>query len=37
MEELVLDFIEDGSLTPIDIVSEITGLAYEETNYERLK
>lgn len=30
MEELVLDFVEKGSLTPIDIVSDITGLTYEE-------
>ena len=30
MEEFVLDFVEDGSITPIDIVIEITGLSYEE-------
>ena len=30
MEEFVLDFIEEGSITPIDIVMEITGLTYEE-------
>lgn len=29
-DEFVLDFVEDGSMTPIDIVSEITGLTYEE-------
>jgi hypothetical protein len=30
MEEFVLDFVEEGSITPIDIVMEITGLTYEE-------
>ena len=30
MEEFVLDFVEEGSITPIDIVIEITGLTYEE-------
>ena len=30
MEEYVLDFVEKDSLTPIDIVSDITGLTYEE-------
>jgi len=30
MEEFVLDFVEEGSITPIDIVMEVTGLTYEE-------
>ena len=30
MDEFVLDFVEEGSITPIDIVIEITGLTYEE-------
>ena len=30
LEEFVLDFVEVGSITPIDIVMEITGLTYEE-------
>jgi len=30
VEEFVEDFTSDGDLTPIDIVSEITGLTYEE-------
>ena len=30
MEEFVLDFVEEGSFTPIDIVMEVTGLTYEE-------
>lgn len=30
MEEFVLDFVENGSITPIDIVMEVTGLTYEE-------
>ena len=29
-EEFVQDFTSDGELTPIDIVSEITGLTYDE-------
>ena len=29
-EEFVEDFTSDGELTPIDIVSEITGLPYDE-------
>jgi hypothetical protein len=29
-EEFVEDFTSDGELTPIDIVSEITGLTYDE-------
>ena len=29
-DEFVLDFTELGSITPIDIVSEITGLSYDE-------
>lgn len=29
-EEFVEDFTYDGELTPIDIVSEITGLTYDE-------
>ncbi len=29
-EEFVEDFTADGELTPIDIVSEITGLTYDE-------
>ena len=30
MEEFVLDFVNEGSLTSIDMVMEITGLTYEE-------
>ena len=30
MEEFVLDFVCDGSMTPIDIVAEITRLTYDE-------
>ena len=30
MEEFVLDFTEDGSTVPIDIVADITGLTCEE-------
>jgi len=30
MTEFVLDFVEPGSITPIDIVIEVTGLSYEE-------
>lgn len=29
-EEFVLDFVEEGSITPIDIVSDITGLSIKE-------
>ena len=29
-EEFVENFTSDGELTPIDIVSEITGLTYDE-------
>lgn len=29
-DEFVLDFVENGSLTPIEIVADITGLTYEE-------
>jgi hypothetical protein len=29
-EEFVENFTSDGELTPIDIVSEITGLTYNE-------
>ena len=29
-DEFVEDFTSDGELTPIDIVSEITGLTYDE-------
>ena len=29
-EEFIEDFTSDGELTPIDIVSEITGLTYDE-------
>lgn len=29
-EEFVEDFTSDGELTPIDVVSEITGLTYDE-------
>lgn len=29
-EEFVEDFTSNGELTPIDIVSEITGLTYDE-------
>ena len=29
-EEFVEDFTTDGELTPIDVVSEITGLTYDE-------
>lgn len=29
-EEFVEGFTSDGELTPIDIVSEITGLSYDE-------
>ena len=30
MEEFVLDFVEEGSITPIDVVMDITGLTYDE-------
>lgn len=30
MEEFVIGFMGDESLTPIDIVSDITGLTYDE-------
>ena len=30
MEEFVLDFVEEGSMTEIDVVMEVTGLTYEE-------
>lgn len=30
MEEFVIGFMGDDSLTPIDIVSDITGLTYDE-------
>ena len=30
MEEFVLDFVEEGSITEIDVVMEVTGLTYEE-------
>jgi len=30
MEEYIIDFIQKGSLTPIEIVKEITGLSYED-------
>jgi spore coat protein CotH len=30
MEEFVLDFMEEGSITPIDIVMDVTGLTYDE-------
>jgi hypothetical protein len=29
-EEFVLGFVDDDSITPIDIVSEVTGLTYDE-------
>ena len=29
-EEFIEDFTSDGELTPMDIVSEITGLTYDE-------
>ena len=29
-DEFVLDFVCEGSMTEIDIVSEITGLTYDE-------
>ena len=30
MEEYVLNFVESEELTPIDVVSDLTGLTYEE-------
>ena len=30
MEEFVLDFVEEGSLTEIHVVMEVTGLTYQE-------
>ena len=30
MEEFVLDFVEEGSITEIDVVMEVTGLTHEE-------
>ena len=30
MEEFVLNFVREGSITPIDIVMEITRLTYDE-------
>ena len=30
MEEFVLEFIDEGSITEIDMVSEITGLTLDE-------
>lgn len=30
MDEFVLDFLEKGSITPIDIVMEISGLSYNQ-------
>jgi len=29
-DEYVLEFVDENSMTPIDIVSEVTGLTYEE-------
>ncbi|MEC7753821.1 MAG: hypothetical protein VYB44_07310 [Bacteroidota bacterium] len=30
MEEFVFDFTEDGSMHPIEVVADITGLTYDE-------
>jgi len=30
MEEYVLDFVQKGSITAIEIVQEITGLSYDD-------
>lgn len=35
-DEYVLDFVSEGSMTPIDIVSDVTGLTYEEIRNSNL-